>query len=120
MTEYQYRDATKRDWIRTITYVALSIAVTVIGAIFLLPAYWYIWLILIAGGLSLLVAWHARKFAYRCPNCGHEFEISAFADFISPQGIGRGGGWKYLRCPACHRRARATVISKRDSSITVE
>ena len=110
----QYKETTKRDWIRTIAYIAVSIAVIIIGAIFLLPAYWYwyIWLILVVGSLFLLVRWHAKKFAYRCPKCGHEFEISIFTDFISPHGPSISGGWKYLKCPKCHERSRATVIKK--------
>ena len=78
----------------------------------MLPTYWYVWLVLVVGGLFLLVRWHAKRFAYRCSKCGHEFEISAFVDFVSPQGLDKSGGWKYLRCPACHRWSRALVIEK--------
>ncbi|OIQ05910.1 MAG: hypothetical protein AUK59_02025 [Candidatus Altarchaeum sp. CG2_30_32_3053] len=112
MTQYQYQETTKEDWIRTIIYIAAFVAIIIIGAIFLLPAYGYIWLILFVGSLFLLVRWHAKNFAYRCPKCGHEFEISAFIDFISPHGLCKGGGWKYLKCPKCHERSRATVIKK--------
>jgi len=108
----QYQKTTKGDWIRTIVYIAVFVAVIIIGAIFLLPAYFYIWLILFIGGLFLLVRWHAKNFAYRCPKCGYEFEISTFTDFISPHGLSKNGGWKYLKCPKCHERSRATVIKK--------
>jgi DNA-directed RNA polymerase subunit RPC12/RpoP len=63
-------------------------------------------------GLLLLVGWHARAFAYRCRNCGHEFAISLLTDLVSPHGPGRGGGWKFLRCPRCGRWTRAFVIRK--------
>ena len=108
----QYQETTKENWIRTIIYVAVSVAIIIIGAIFLFPTYWYIWLILVVGSLFLLVRWHAKNFAYCCPKCGYEFEISIFTDFISPHGPSKSGGWKYLKCPKCHERSRATVIKK--------
>jgi DNA-directed RNA polymerase subunit RPC12/RpoP len=110
--QYKYQEITKEDWIKTIIYVAVFIAVIIIGAIFLLPAYLYVWLIVLAGSSFLLVRWHATNFAYRCLKCGHEFEISTFTDFISPHGPSRSGGWKYLKCPECHERSRATLIKK--------
>ncbi|HDS44520.1 MAG TPA: zinc ribbon domain-containing protein [Methanomicrobia archaeon] len=112
MTQDEYRGTTKEDWMRTMVSVTLFAAITIIGAILLVPSYWYIWLVLVAVSLLLLLRWHAHTFAYRCANCGHEFELSAFADLISPHGPGNGGGWKYLRCPNCHKRSRATVIRK--------
>jgi DNA-directed RNA polymerase subunit RPC12/RpoP len=71
-------------------------------------------LLIIAIGLALLVLWHARTFGYRCRSCGNEFEISLLVDFISPHGLGFGGGWKLLRCPKCGRWTRAFVIRKSD------
>ena len=54
-------------------------------------------------GLALLVRWHARAFACRCPHCGHVFMIPAWLDLASPHGVrrhdGRWAGWKLLRCP---------------------
>jgi DNA-directed RNA polymerase subunit RPC12/RpoP len=106
------REITKEDWIRTAIYLSLFVAALVIGAVLLLPDYWYGWLLLVVGGILLLVRWHAAHFAYRCPQCGHEFEITTFTDLISLQGPSRGGGWKYLKCPRCHARSRATQIKK--------
>ena len=108
----QYRETTKKDWIKTIVYIAVFVALLVIGAILLLPAYWYIWLILVIVGLFFLVRWHAKQFAYRCANCECEFEISTFTDLISPHGVSGKGGWKYLKCPNCHQRTKAIVIKK--------
>lgn len=108
----QYQKTTKEDWIRTIIYLVVFAAVIIIGAIFILPVYWYIWLILVMGSLFLLVRWHAKNFAYRCSKCGYELEISTFIDFISPHGLGKGGGWKNLKCPKCHEKSKATVIKK--------
>lgn len=110
MTRYQ--ETIKEDWIMTIIYVAVFVAIIIIGAIFLLPVYWYIWLILVAGSLFLLVKWHSKNFAYRCSKCGHEFEISTFTDFVSLHGVNKSGSWKYLKCPKCHEKSRATVRRK--------
>ena len=82
----QYQETTTEDWIKTIIYIVVSVAIVILGAIFLLLAYCYIWIILVIRNLFLLMKWHAKNFAYRCPKFGHEFEISTFTDFISPQG----------------------------------
>jgi hypothetical protein len=113
----QYRETTKEDWARTIIYLSLFVAVIVTGAIFLMPVYWHIWLVLVAGSLFLLVGWHKKTSTYRCPKCGHEFEVSALTDLISPHGIdkseaGARYGWKYLKCPKCHERSKAIVMTK--------
>jgi hypothetical protein len=106
-----YREITRKDWLETIVYLALWLALVGLGAIFLLPAYWYIWLTLIVVGLFWLVYWHARNFAYRCSHCEHVFEISPWRDFISPNGLSlKGEGWKYLKCPHCQTRSRATEL----------
>jgi len=106
------KETAKEDWVKTLSYIALFVAVIIIGAISLLPSYPYIWLFLFAGSLFLLARWHANKFAYRCSKCGHEFEISTLTDFVSPHGLSKSGGWKYLKCPKCHERSKATVIKK--------
>lgn len=111
MTKYK---KTKKEKISAIFYVSLFVALIVIGAIFLIPDYWYILLILLIIGLFILVKWHARTFAYRCSRCGHKFEISAFVDFISPHGPG-SDGWKYLRCPKCKKMSKAIIIRKQIS-----
>lgn len=50
--------------------------------------------------LFFLVRWHARSYAYECPECAHKFSISVLTDFISPHYPDQ----KYLRCPICHKR----------------
>ena len=84
-----------------------------------MPAYWYIWLILVVGSLFLLVRWHTKKFSYHCPRCGHKFEISALTNFISFHGPSNGSGWKYLKCPKCHERSRATVVIKKTKNTRI-
>ena len=112
VAQHRYREIRREDWIEAGSYVALFVAAVIVGAVFFLPASWYVWVILVVAGLILLVRWHAGNFGYRCPRCGNEFEISAFADFTGFQGLGRCGGWKRLQCPKCHEMVMATVIRK--------
>jgi DNA-directed RNA polymerase subunit RPC12/RpoP len=85
----------------------------VLSAIYLLTSYLYVWIVLTAAGLILLVFWHAKATAYHCPRCGYEFEISLFTDFLSPHGVNKEGGWKYLKCPSCHHRSRMEILVKK-------
>lgn len=111
----KYKETTRSDSVRTLIYISIFLGVVVIGAVFLAPVNppaGAVWIILSAGALFLLVRWHALTFEYQCAKCGHEFEVSALVDLISPQGIGRNGGWKYLKCPECMWWSRAAEIRK--------
>jgi len=112
----QYEEVKGSDWVRTALYIAIGILVIVAGAIFLYDlnrVIGVILLLVLAGAvLAVLVTWHTKTYAYRCQNCGEEFEISAGTNFLSPQGVGKSGGWKYLKCPRCNKRERAEVIKK--------
>lgn len=110
-----YQETTRRDWLATGLRLLIFVAVEAVGAYALLPTYWYVWAVMVAGGLLLLVTWHARTFAYRCPACEREFGVSTLVDLVSPSGVGRdehghASGWKLLRCPDCHRFVRAVVV----------
>ena len=111
-----YREVTKKDWWRVGAYVLLTIVVSSVGARVLVPGTrpleMVLWLVMFFGGLFLLVRWHANSTAYRCPECGHEFEISVLTDFISPHTPNK----KYLKCPQCGKRKWATVLMKKDRS----
>ncbi len=115
-TKTQYENVKPSDWGRTALYVAIGVLVIVAGAMLLLDINRIVGgvLVLVLAGvvLATLVTWHTRTFAYRCTRCGEEFSISPLKDFLSPQGIGTKGGWKYLTCPRCHTRERAEVIKK--------
>ena len=109
-----YRGATKKDWLKVGAYVLLTIVVIAAGAAALIPGLrpfeMGLWLVIFFGGYFLLVRWHANSTAYRCPVCGHEFEISVLTDFISPHTTSK----KFLKCPQCGKRKWATVLLKRD------
>jgi DNA-directed RNA polymerase subunit RPC12/RpoP len=55
-----------------------------------------------------LVGWHAASSAYRCAECGTEFEISTLRDLVSPHSPTS----KYLRCPRCGKRDWASALKK--------
>ena len=110
----EYRKPTRADWRKTAIYPALYITAISAGAFLLMPRSALgalAWAILVILGAFLLIRWHAKNTAYRCRNCGHEFEISIFTDAISPHGP-RGGGWTYLKCPRCGTRTRAEMLRK--------
>jgi amino acid permease len=115
-SEVLYVRVTEHDWERTTLYLAVGILLTVIGAIFLFAINRIIggilWLILLYVVLAALVSWHTKTYAYCCKQCGEEFEISRVTNFVSPQGLGKNGAWKHLKCPRCGKFERAEVLRK--------
>jgi hypothetical protein len=106
MNRNRHREVTQSNWYETAQVLFAFIAVIIISSVFLLPGHWYLWLMIISGGLALLVARHAKNFAYLCPGCSEVFEVSKFEDFISPNSVNK----KYLRCPRCGRRTWADIL----------
>jgi len=107
----RYREATARDWLRAGVYIALAIGTIVVSIVLLFPlgpVGVTVWLAVSGGTMYLLVRWHAKITAYRCPECGHEFEISVLTDFVSPHWCSK----KRLRCPECGGRDWATILMK--------
>ncbi|UCF77982.1 MAG: hypothetical protein JSW03_07660 [Candidatus Eiseniibacteriota bacterium] len=94
-----------------VLYVVMMIVLFVAVALFAARQSWHIILLLILVGVALyfLVTWHARTTGYGCAKCGHEFNITALTDLISPHVPGK----KYLKCPSCHRRTWARERKRR-------
>jgi len=107
-----YRKPKKSDWQKSLIFIGVYVAVISITAFYLLVTYWYLWIALVAGGLIILILWHAKSTAYHCPICGSEFEISVLTDFLSPHGVTKNGGWLYLKCPVCSNRSKMQVLVK--------
>ena len=111
-----YENVTAHEWERTALYFAVGMLLIVTAANFLFAINRIIgailWFALVAVVLVALVSWHTKAYAYRCKQCGEEFEISPVANFVSPQGVGKDGAWKYLRCPRCNKHERAEVLKK--------
>ena len=106
----KYRETTRLDFIQTSIILALFVMAIVAIFWFTAPDELLIGIFLVLGCLILLVRWHTRTFGYKCLSCGNEFSIPVWKNFISPQGIGKGGGWKLLKCPSCHKWSRAHVM----------
>lgn len=102
----------KKDVLQSILYIAIYVAVISAGAFLFLPKFWYIWAFVVLAGMLLFVNWHKQKTAYKCPNCGHVYEISFLTDFFAPHGVNKDGGWLLLRCPICRERRKTTVLKK--------
>jgi hypothetical protein len=109
-SDHSYQNPKKGDWVRGLLVIALYIFAISISAFYLLIEYWYLWLMIVSGGLILMVNWHTRSYAYRCRNCGSEFEISFLTNLVAPHGIDKDGGWSWLKCSQCNSRHKATVI----------
>jgi len=109
-----YRKSRKKDWLKTLIYITVYLMVLGFAGIYLLLSYWYVWMAFAAGGLIILVFWHAKATVYHCPRCGYDCEISVFTDFFSPHGVDRKGAWKYLKCPNCSNRSRMEILVKID------
>jgi hypothetical protein len=50
--------------------------------------------------------WHARSFAYRCPECQHEFQLTVAQDLLSPN----HGMKKLVTCPGCRKSVEASGL----------
>ncbi len=96
----------------TLIYLVAYAGLLVVSGVVLLPDLFIGWVVIAAMGLLALVRWHSRAFAYRCANCGSEFQISALTELFGLQGFSTSRGWKYLRCPFCNERTRATVVER--------
>jgi hypothetical protein len=63
-------------------------------------------------GLIMLVYWHAHTFNFHCQCCGNVFEISTLKDLLSPHGLQRDNGWKFLCCPKCKKWSKTRIVPK--------
>jgi DNA-directed RNA polymerase subunit RPC12/RpoP len=111
-----YEEVKGPEWERTALYLACGMLLIVTAAIFLFAINRVIgailWFILVGVVLTFLVRWHTKTYAYRCTQCGEQFEISPVTNFVSPQGVGKEGAWKYLKCPRCNKHEPAEVLKK--------
>jgi len=113
----RHRLPIKADFWKSAVYLAVFVVVISVSAWFLIENFglggMLIWLVVfVGGGTLILVRWHAGSTAYLCPNCGHEFEISALKDLVTPHKMDK----YYLRCPSCRERSWMQVLVKEELS----
>ena len=106
-------EAKRADWYKSLIFIGVYVAVISITSFILLVTYWYLWVALVAGGLIIILAWHAKSTVHHYPNCVNELEISGLTDFFSPHGVTKNGGWTYLKCPACSKRSKMETLVKK-------
>jgi hypothetical protein len=111
-SQSKYQDPTRRDWVIGIACLIIYLLVIGFGALLLFTDYWYLWLVLVLGGMVILVLRQTKHYACRCRECGHEFEISFTTNLMAPHGVDKGGSWLWLKCPECQNRRKVTVIKK--------
>lgn len=108
---HRYIMLRRRDWVTAFA----SIAIYVVALTVTFVIYWPAGFVVTVLGALLLIAWHRNTTAYQCLHCGNAFEISFLTALVTPHGISRNPdgtarGWKYLRCPHCGKRSRATAL----------
>ena len=104
-----YREPTKKDRIKSYSVIFVAVLIFISCGFFILPQFGiYLYLVVIFITLFMLVFWHARTSAYRCTECGNEFEISFIKDLITPHVPHK----KYLKCPRCGYRDWMMELSK--------
>jgi DNA-directed RNA polymerase subunit RPC12/RpoP len=97
------------DWIRNAVYVVAACTAIVGLGYWLGRPFPALFAAVATGILAVLVRWHAASTGYRCPNCGEDFAISAWADFLTPHMLTT----KYVKCPACAKRAWMEALIRR-------
>lgn len=108
----KFTQPTGGDYWRSILYILIFLIVISVSAFWLLPDLWYVWLLIVIAGTALLVAWHRGETVYRCPACGHVYEISFWKDLAAPHGVDKEGAWLLLRCPSCGERKKTRVLKR--------
>jgi DNA-directed RNA polymerase subunit RPC12/RpoP len=65
-------------------------------------------LMLLIPGVWLLMRWMARAWAYRCPQCGELFQLTALGQFTAIN----MGDERNVKCPKCGKRNWVKVLRK--------
>lgn len=106
----KYEDPTWRDWVSGIGLIVIFLSVIGIGAFLLIPDHWLWWMLIVVGGTLLLALNQSKRYACRCRECEHEFELNFLSTLISPHGVDKKGSWVWVKCPRCKTRGKVSVI----------
>jgi DNA-directed RNA polymerase subunit RPC12/RpoP len=88
-----------QDNLKIIT-AAIYAAIIVIGALVLLPDYWYLWLIILGIGVWRIVVLMIPKPAYMCEKCGTIFHWKK-STTLRPKPSDLYADNTKVRCPKC-------------------
>lgn len=107
-----YREQNSFDKRNNLFLPLFSIALIIIGGIFLAQLRWPQGLLLFLGFCAIvlisLTNWQINKFGYKCSACHHEFDINMKTALLTPH-LWRK---KYLKCPKCEKVQWAEEIVK--------
>ena len=83
----------------------LLAAVAVFGL--LLDGTWYVWLLLLAVGVVLIVVTITDRFEYECQKCHGRYKLGVKGIIASKHGRDANGSWAISRCPHCRAITKA-------------
>ena len=89
------------------------IVILVIAAIFLLPDYWYLWLILVLIVLTRFISWSSKKKYYECIKCGTTFSQEKRRFSFVPKASDLYTSEKTIKCPKCGSNSIRMIEAKK-------
>ena len=117
----RFEELTRGDW-RNISAAVIMLAVlmALVGySLLLLEVPWGLFVLVVVlgvlGGVFLLTLVLAQLYGrgYRCPECGHVFEVSTRGFIFSySHGFKLGLDTKRLRCPECGKKSFKTWMKR--------
>jgi DNA-directed RNA polymerase subunit RPC12/RpoP len=92
------------------------VIILAIAASFLLPDYWYLWLILVAIVLTRLISWSSKKQNYACTSCGATFAQQKRPFSLVPKAADLYESEKTIKCPKCRSSNFRMIEAKKRQS----
>jgi DNA-directed RNA polymerase subunit RPC12/RpoP len=89
------------------------VALLVLAALFLLPDYWYLWLLMVLVVLSRFISWTSKKKKYKCTKCGTEFIQEKKRFSLTPKAADLYDREKAPKCPKCGSVNIKTIEEKK-------
>jgi DNA-directed RNA polymerase subunit RPC12/RpoP len=92
------------------------VIILVIAAFFLLPEYWYLWLVFVAIVLMRLISWSSKKKNYECTSCGATFTQQKRPFSFIPKAADLYESEKTIKCPKCRSSNVRMIEAKKRRS----
>ena len=68
---------------------------------------WYVWLLLLAIGVVLIVVSYTDRYEYECQKCHNRYKLGIKGLIASRHGRDATGSWAISRCPHCRAVTKA-------------